>query len=93
MQIMWDISTQTKPVARKQYHCEASDWIGNCCDLSEVSAEDLAVIQKAQAEGNKILPGDNYLKVTGKWEGEFTTFRARLDLDSICRKYNLYDDY
>ena len=47
-------------------------------------------ISKAVAEGCKILKGQRYIKVSGKREGEFAVFRARPEIDAICKKYELY---
>jgi len=87
----WDVSTQTNPTASKEYHCQASDWIENSglCD-EDFDAEDAKTIAKARSEGWMILPGTKYVKITGKWDGDFQTFRAREDLDYICHSYELY---
>ena len=90
---MWEIETVTTPVARKDYHCEASDWICNASYPDEdYDPEDLETINKARNESWKILKGQKYLKVSGKFEGEFCTFRARIDLEEVCKKYDLYPD-
>ena len=90
----WENSTITTPVARKEYHCQASDWIDNSIgwDEQEYDEEDRPVIRQAKAENCKILKGTRYVKVSGKWDGEFHVFRARDDLDSICKKYDLYQE-
>lgn len=90
---MWEMQTITNPVARKDYDCGASVWIDHASyDDAEYDEKDLQTIRKAKAENNKILKGTRYLKITGKWEGEFDTFRAREDLDAICHKYELYPE-
>jgi hypothetical protein len=89
----WDVSTETNPKARKEYHCMASDWFENAglCD-EDFDLADRPIIAKARAENWKILPGTRYIKIKGIWEREASTFRARKDMDKICRKYELYDD-
>ena len=91
----WTMETITNPIAKKDYHCEASDWIDNTIgwDAEEFDDKDRTVIKKAREEDCRILKGTKYLKVSGKWEGEFETFRARQDLHSICLKHDLYPDY
>ena len=86
---MWDFSEETQPIARKDYHCGASDWLSNF-DRCEFDEKELAVIDLARTENNKILKGTKYVKVTGKWEGEFSTFRARIDLNGICVAHDAY---
>jgi len=87
----WDIATNTEPVARKEYHCQASDWITNYMCDDDFTPEELIIFKKAQAEKFKILKGTQYRKVSGIWEGESSVFRARPDMDDICQKYDIYD--
>ncbi len=87
---MWELQKTTTQKARKDYECEASEWILNACDPDEFSKEDREVIEKAKSEEFMIRKGEQYTKTTGKLEGEFTTFRARLDMNAICIKYDLY---
>lgn len=88
---MWEIETVTYPMARKEYHCQASDFISDgSLDEKDFDHEDWAIIKAAEKEKFKIIKGTRYIKVSGKWEGEFTVFRARFDLDEICRKEELY---
>lgn len=90
----WDFCTITYPKARKDYHCQASDCIDYILgwDLSEYEEEDRPTIIQALNQERKILKGTTYIRVTGMWEGEWSTFRARLDLDKICKNYNLYSE-
>lgn len=87
----WEMGTTTTQTARKDYHCQASDWILNA-GLSERDYDpvDWAELEKAKSEGWKILKGTEYIKMQGKWDGEFSTFRARPELNAICQKYDLY---
>ncbi len=90
----WKFAKVLTPIARKQYHCDASEWIANTIgwDEDEYDDADISIIRKAGHEHCKILKGTRYLKVSGIWEGEFTTFRAREDLNAICLKYDLYSE-
>ena len=88
---MWQLHNTTNPVAQKNYNCNASDFIHHS-DYSEVdfSKEDWEIIKKAESEGWLILKGVEYVKTEGLWEGEWSTVRARKDLNEICMKYDLY---
>lgn len=86
---MWEFCEEIKPIAKKDYCCDASDYISEMDDC-DFCSDDIEVIEKARVEGNKILKGTKYIKISGKWDGEFAVFRARPDLDEICRKNNLY---
>ncbi len=91
--MVWDVCTTTRPVARKEYECDACELIeGFGLSEGDFEPEDWAVIEKAEAEGNKILPGTRYVKTKGIWEGSAATFRAREDVDAICVKYDFYDE-
>lgn len=89
----WDFCTESKQVARKDYQCDAMDWICNIgYGENEYDPEDWAAIEKARSEGCKILKGQIYVKVSGKWDGEMSVFRARPEINDICRKYEIYSD-
>jgi len=90
---MWDFAVDTYPVARKEYHCEASDHISMAgYGQRDYEPDDWATIVKAREEDNKILKGTEYLHISGKWEGDFAVYRARQDLHAICIKYDFYDE-
>ena len=89
---MWDFATETRPVARKDYDCQAWPWIDNSgCYPNDFDEEEVAIIEKARSEGFKIIKGTKYLRVSGKWEGEMTTYCARLDLQGICDDHELQE--
>ena len=89
----WDMATVSEQKARKVYHCEASEWIDNSgYSERDYTPEDWLTIEKARSEDYEIRIGTNYVKTAGKWEGEFSVFRARKDLNLICHKYKFYED-
>lgn len=88
----WEVSTQTEPVASKDYHCDAAHWILNSgYEEQDYEPEDWKAIKKAESEGWRILKGTPYICVRGKFDGEFCTYRARKDLNDICLKYELFE--
>jgi len=84
--------TDERPIARKEYHCQASDWINDCGwadgDWTQEEAED---IEAARKDGWKIRKGERYVYQTGRHEGEMVTFRAKERLHEICLRHNLYE--
>lgn len=87
----WDFFTTTTQIAGKDYPCQAADWLLNSgYGQQDYEPADWALIEKAKAEDWKILKGTEYIKTQGKWDGDFSTFRARPELDAICKKYDLY---
>lgn len=90
---MWDFCEETTPKARKEYDCEAADhWCNAGLAECDIDDQDWQIIQKAKSENYKIKSGDRYVNVSGKWEGEFDVFRARIDMNDICHKYGLYQE-
>lgn len=90
---MWDMQTVTTPKARKDYPCEACQWLLNdCWQEADYTPEEWQQMEQAKADGYKILSGQKYIKVSGKWEGEFAVFRARPEIDAICQKYDIYQE-
>ena len=89
----WEMEKETTQIARKEYHCNASDWIDNAgLEEGDYQPLDWARIQAAKSEGFKILKGSEYIKISGKWDGEFSVFRARPELEKICVDYGLYSE-
>ena len=86
----WDFQKNTIQRARKEYRCDAMEFIDNMMSLEEFTEDEQALILKAKSERCKITKGSIYVKTSGKWEGDFTVFRARLEIDTICLKYDLY---
>lgn len=89
---MWDFCTVSKPIARKEYQCEASYFITDRGDPSIFSREEVEAVKRSRDDHNRINIGDRYFKITGRDDGEFTVFRARLENHAICEKYDLYPD-
>ena len=88
----WEMEVVTYPSARKEYPCEAWPWIDNAgFDARDFSEEEWGIIEKARLEKFSILKGTKYLCVRGKWEGEFYTYRARLDMQGICNEHKLQE--
>lgn len=88
---MWDFCFETIQKARKNYDCQACEWVINCLDISDLTDEEIKLYETAKSEGFKVLKGQEYLKISGKWEGDFSVFRARPEIEKLCQKYNLYE--
>jgi len=81
-----------RPIARKEYHCQASDWIRECGWADgDWSQDEAAAIEAAKTDGWKIHKGERYVYQTGVSDGEMVTFRAKVCLHEICLRHNLYD--
>jgi hypothetical protein len=92
LKMSWDFFIVTTQVARKDYKCDAAEWLGNMMCDDDFTLDELPIIKKAESEKWKILKGTVYSKTSGKWDGDFSVFRARPELDELCLKYDLYQD-
>tara|TARA_A200000159_G_scaffold164494_1_gene194366 strand:+ start:27055 stop:27330 length:276 start_codon:yes stop_codon:yes gene_type:complete len=90
MYMSWSLRTESKPRARKAYECDACEWLINV-GTDDLSDDELTLYEQAKNESFSIQPGQTYVKVEGIWDGEFTVFRARLEMHALCIKHNIYD--
>ena len=83
--------------ARKEYRCNACEWIVNC-DIMDfpsdygVTFSDKRKLVKIRQERYKILKGTKYIDYNIKDGGEISNVKSRLDANDICQKYELYED-
>ena len=86
----WNPQTVTEPIARKDYHCNACDWLDTYLNGGIFSFAEYRLIVKAKRDGWRIKAGQRYVKVEGKWDGEWSIFRARPEINEICQKHSIY---
>lgn len=80
-------------VARKFYICDASEmWRSYGLPENELTAEERLVLDGVKADKWRIRPGQRYRCLVFRDGRELVTQRARLDMDSLCQKHDLYDD-
>jgi hypothetical protein len=80
--------------ARKFYDCDASwHWRNYGPPADEpLTPEDRLVLEGIEADKWKIRPGQRYRCVLLRDGRELVTQRARLDMDALCQRHDLYDD-
>ncbi len=88
----WDVESVSEPIAKKDYTCQACDWIHDCINEQIFSFADYRLIAKAKRDDWRILKGQKYIKVRGKWDGEWCTFRARPEINGLCQYYDIYQE-
>ena len=54
--------------------------------------DDWLIVEAVRSDRGKILPGTKYIYQVSVDGGEFWIFRARPEMDAICRKYDLYPE-
>lgn len=87
------ISSRTH-VARKTYLCDASAiWRSSGYNLDDCqSNEQRLIVEAAESDRWKILPGQAYRKLTLVSDGSICTYRARIGMDSLCYQLGLFDE-
>ena len=80
--------------ARKHYACDACrQWGRSGYSLSDCETSDQRmIVEAAQADRWRILPGQQYRRITGISEGALTTYRARPGMQSVIEELKLCDD-
>lgn len=90
---MTEIIKQTKPKARKNHYCMASEWLNQCGNLRGLTftfSEWRAII-KARDNNWEIQKGDIYINQRNVDCGDIFTFKAIPEIHEICIKYDYYD--
>lgn len=86
----WDLHETSTPKARKDYHCDACDFICEVINEGYFSFAEMRLIAQAKRNGWKIKKGQIYDKTSGKWDGEFSVFRAIPEMNALCLEHDLY---
>ena len=79
------------PVARKDYHCGASEVLLQHGTEVLTFAEKREMV-KARRQGYKILKGQRYINQCMSNDGELYTFKAIPSIHGLCLKHDLYWD-
>ena len=79
--------------AKKKHHCDACAVWDNMGMAMEDCQSDYQrkIVQAAQADGWRILPGQMYLKTVYSEDGAMRTYRARPGMDYVCRELGLFE--
>lgn len=88
------ILSNSTPVARKTYTCNACEWIDNTELWKEetLTYAELRAIVKARRNKFCIVPGQRYMRQVQVIDGQLWTFRAIPEMHVICLKYDVYED-
>lgn len=88
----WEVETTSEPIARKNYRCDACDWIHDSINQGIFSFAEYRLIAKARRDNWQIKKDQRYLKVSGKWDGDWSTFRARPEMHDLCVEHEIYQE-
>jgi hypothetical protein len=91
---MRTVLSESTPVARKTYTCNACEWVDNLEVWKEydLTYHELRAIVKARKNKFCIVPGQRYRKFVQVEDGRLEVFRAIPEIDAICRKYDIYEE-
>ena len=92
---MIELISVSEHVARKQYTCNACEWVDNVLleyrHEYDLTCAELREIVKARRNNWQIVPGQRYIREVQKYEGELLVWRAIPAIHAICLKYDIYD--
>jgi len=94
---MAEVLSHAIRTARKEYQCNACEWLTNGDVMTDPSFFDISFDDKRKLviirrERYKILKGTKYIDANIKDGGKIYNVKSRIDADQICRKYELYDE-
>ena len=89
---MSQVLSETHPIARKDYPCDACCWLINGGLPDNMTLTEAKAFVRARRDGFKIKAGQRYLKQYNIFGGEAQCFRARPEIDAICHKYDIYEE-
>jgi hypothetical protein len=79
--------------AKNFYDCDAYvAWQQAGPPDSELTNDERLVLDGVRADKGKIRAGQRYRRVRFNDGNGIEVWRARLDMDGLCQKYDLYDD-
>lgn len=90
---MISIIHESKPKARKNYSCDACEFIFNGDYRYGYTFTEFRAISIARRKCYRIVKGEKYIRQynSDSTSGETYTFRAIPEIHEICIKYRLYD--
>jgi hypothetical protein len=89
----WDFETTSLVKARKDYWCDACIWIDEtlCNFIDDLTFTEKRHLVVARRQKGRIIKGQIYIKTKGKWDGEFSVFRAIPEVNRICHAHDVYE--
>ena len=90
---MTEIVSDTIQEARKSYSCDACHlFIKSGLGHREIRSDDWLTVEKAKADKCQVLPKTKYRKVVYRDGGKLVMYRARIDMDLLCYRNDLFDE-
>lgn len=92
---MTQLLREETPVARKDYRCDAVEYVREMLDQEIFTISDLREIVKARRQGWAIKAGQKYYKQgqVDETARQILIFRAIPAMNDLCLKYDLFPDW
>lgn len=87
------VLSDTQPIAKKDYHCDACAWLLNGGFPEGMKISEWRSIVKAKRNGWKVKVGQKYLRQTGIYDGDFYCTKSIPEIHEICLKYDVYENW
>lgn len=79
-------------IARKDHDCMASEFVRESLNEGIFNFSEYRDIVKAKKNDWKIKKGQKYLDCVCVADGHIYSFKAIIEMDYLCRFYDLYED-
>jgi hypothetical protein len=80
--------------AKKIHNCNACICLreSNTDLFNQLTYKEKKAVVRMKKQKWKIIPGQKYLYMANTFDGDFVIFKADLEINEICLKYNLYQE-
>ena len=89
------VISNSYPVARKNYGCDACNWVTEWLDefVAILTFTEKRVVARARMNGWRIMKGEMHNKATiVGCDGELYTWRAITAIHELCVEHDVYED-
>jgi hypothetical protein len=80
------------PVAKKDYPCNASEWVYESLMYVKFTFSEKRDIVKAKRNGWKVKKGEKYIRQFNTEGGDTWAYIAIPAMDELCQKYDLFPE-
>lgn len=83
----------SRPVAKRSHECSACRIINESEEaLLKMNETQKSIYLKAKTLNFMIVKGEEYIKIEYKKNDEFKTYKARPEMDRLCKALNLFTE-
>ena len=92
---MATVLSQKFLIAKKEHNCDACFVLSECISdvFSELTFKEKKAVVRMKNQKMKIMTGQKYIKQANIFNGDFCVFKADIEIDAICVRLDLYEEY